>query len=119
MTETADLIARLRGQGVTFTINPGPPEKLSWATPGGVMTPEVVEALRACKADVLVLLKGETSATQTPAAMPLIPCYCCRSTRFWSAGHDHWVCGTCHPPAPGVLRDGVQWRVGRPSDTTR
>ena len=116
MTGTADLIARLRGQGVVFTINPGPPEKLAWTTPVGVMTPEVLDALRACKADVLVLLKAEQATPVTPAATTPMPCYSCGCTRFWSAGHDHWICGTCHPPAPGVLRDGVQWRVGRPAE---
>lgn len=116
MNETADLIARLRDRGVVFTINPGPPERLAWATPVGVMTPNVVDELRPRKAEVLALLKAEAEAHLAAAVPPPSPCYCCGSMRFWSAGHDHWICGTCHPPAPGVLRDGVQWRDGRPAE---
>ncbi len=119
MSEIAGLIARLRDRGVVFAINPGPPERLAWTTPVGVMTPAVVDELRPRKAEALALLKAEAEARVATAAPPPFPCYCCGSMRFWSAGHDHWICGTCHPPAPGVLRDGVQWRDGRPSDTTR
>lgn len=119
MTETADLIARLRDRGVVFTINPGPPERLAWTTPVGVMTPDVVDELRPRKAEILALLRVEGDASVTTAASAPSPCYCCGSTRFWSAGHNHWICGICHPPAPGVLRDGVQWREGRLPETVR
>lgn len=121
MTEPAALLARLREQALVVAVVAGPPERLSVQAPKGRLTPALQEEVRANKDALVALLKSEAATPPPVAERTAIPgpCYCCGTTRFWSAGHDHWICGTCHPPAPGVLREGVQWRDGRPSDTTR
>lgn len=121
MDDAAKLLAWLADQGIAVSRNAGPPERLTIQAAKSLLTPSVLEALQTHKDTLLALLRArDTTPVQAPIVPPAIaPCYCCGSMRFWSAGHDHWICSTCHPPAPGVLRDGVQWRDGRPADTTR
>lgn len=115
MNDAAKLLARLTDQGIAVSRNPGPPERLTVQAAKSLLTPSVQETLRVHKDALLALLRErDATPSQAPAAPTAIaPCYCCGSTRFWSAGHDHWICGTCHPPAPGVVRDGVEWREPR------
>jgi hypothetical protein len=43
------------------------------------------------------------------------PCYCCRCNCWWSlVGNDHWICGLCHPPAPGAVKAGIMWKGVEP-----
>jgi hypothetical protein len=58
--------------------------------------------------------RGDFAAPQvSPAARDGVPgeCPTCGGTRWWRGDGGIWVCGRCHPPAPGAAREGVE--VGR------
>jgi hypothetical protein len=62
------------------------------ARPRAALTPELAEAIRQCRAEILALL-----AAAVPP--PLGPCWSCRSHRYFARLERlTWICARCHPP---------------------
>lgn len=114
MDDVSDLITFLHDRGVVLSVVSGPPERLTCRARRGLLTPDLLERVRRHRDAIIASVKAEETRHATPVLRPPEPCRACKGIRFWSLGNGHWVCGTCHPPAPGALERGVTWREGRP-----
>ena len=104
-------VKRLRAAGARLTVRS---DGLVQCTgPAAVVTPGVLAAVARHAPAIQHVLMEESArspeAGQVPVGPPLVVCHACWSRSWWTAGHDHWICGVCHPPAPGVIAAGVQW----------
>lgn len=101
---TADLlIADLRSRGVTLV----PDGDRLRCRPKSALDPEDLAALAEHKAEVLAVLRAQTSS---PVPGKLV-CWACRERRFWLSIHGVVVCGLCHPPPPDLVAEWLDPHV--------
>ena len=93
----ATLIDDLTRKGVHLSAKG---DRLLVDAPKGVLTNEVLGALRDLKPEILAVLR---------AAPPWGPCVACEGRLFWADAREppdnaHWRCDRCDPPPPGLWR---------------
>lgn len=93
------LLAQLTALDVRLAAD-GP--NLRYTAPRGVLTPDLLAALRAHKRELLGLLRTTESGSRPRGrdrSPPSAACGCCRRSSWWRhAEHGHWICARCHPP---------------------
>lgn len=100
----ATLLGRLRLLGATAQVRPDGGLAIA---PASVVPPDLLEELRAAKAELLRLL-AEPAGPAVPCDDngPLVPCPACGYGQWWRlsvidpAGPGLWTCGRCHPYPP-------------------
>ncbi len=83
--DAVEIVERARRMGIVLSAEDG----VILARPKGVTPPDLAEAIRALKPDLLRLL----ARPEPPAA----PCPGCDGCAFWRH-RGPWVCERCHPP---------------------
>lgn len=100
-------------RGITIEVRRG----RVFCRPTGALTPELRDAIRAVKLDLLRLIPEldlepgprlpldpaywDTLGYPTAPLTPLVeerPCRCCFGTRWWRLPGRDWYCIRCHPP---------------------
>lgn len=90
-----NLLLRLRRQGVQLVADG---DRMRYRAPKGILTPDVLKALRKCKEVILGVLKAETENEPIPT-LPCRPNRVGEHRRFWFSAQRSWKCVECHPPA--------------------
>ena len=97
--KVAAFVSRLREAGADLRVRPD--GQIACTGPASVLTAEILAAVDRLAPAIFDFLGPDTT------------CYACWSRSWWTAGHGHWICGICHPPAPGAVRAGIRWCVPR------
>lgn len=86
----AELVAAFEARGVMLIAD----GHLLRCRPKSALTAGDLDVLRDRKAEVLEILRAETTARAAP-----VVCFACKERRFWRSVHGVVICATCHPPA--------------------